>query len=303
MDYRDISIADRADPQILLYGGKYYFTATVDDGSQRNLIVRAAGSVSGLESAEEHVIFNSGEDLVWAPELHEIGGEVYLFFATGAVWDRVQSHVMKLVGTDILNGSHWSEPVRVRDRGGEYIARDGERITLDMTCFELDGKNYAVWSDRVIAPEVEPADLYIAEYSPAGMRLISDPVRISTPEYEWEYSVGPVNEGPYILMHGNRVFLTCSANMTCTEYSIGLLELINRAKPLEPEAWRKSAEPLLSAADNAVQPGPGHNAFFKDDNNDDILVFHWGSEGSHRTTTFRRVRWTENGTPILKGME
>ena len=169
-----------------------------------------------------------------------------------------------------------------------------------MTFFELETGRYVSWSERVISHEIDAAKLYIAEYDPSNMRLASHKVCISGPEYLWEYSHAPVNEGPYILKHGSRVFLTYSANMTCAAYAIGLLELKDKDMPLKSSSWKKSPEPLLCAEDDRDRPGPGHNSFIKDESGKDILVYHWGSEGQHRTTAFRFVKWDEHGFPILK---
>lgn len=143
-----------ADPQVFFWRGRYYFIATNDNVGAVGLFVREAEDVEGLfrKDTKEYKILDLDEEqdfvqCFWAPELHEIGGEIYILFAvSGRDWSP-QSHIMKLkTGGNICAVEDWGTPIRVRKKDGSILNHLG--ITLDMTCFEMDGSYYLVWSQR-----------------------------------------------------------------------------------------------------------------------------------------------------------
>ena len=46
----------------------------------------------------------------------------------------------------------WSEPRRVVRRDGSELCEAGKVISLDMTCFKIQGEYYVVWSQRQFLP-------------------------------------------------------------------------------------------------------------------------------------------------------
>lgn len=302
-DYPSGFLADRADPCALKYGDKYYFVATRDNGKQTVLNIRVSDTLDGIASAEDHAIWSNGSDLIWAPEIHEVEGKLMIFFATGSGWDHVQSHVMILEGNDATNAADWSEPERIKMADGvTNLIDDG--ITLDMTCFEWDGKWYLSWSQRRVNSgnknDHESANIYIAEYDPSEPgKLSGDTSVISRPEFGWERTRTAVDEGPFVVENGGRLYMTIATNATDFSYGIKLLTLKDGGNPLKPEDWIIKSRPLLCTAMNTSEPGPGHSSFTVDENGDPVLVYHWGRRGSNRTTTIKSVHFNANGEPVL----
>ena len=59
------------------------------------------------------------------------------------------------------------------------------------------------------------------------------------------------------MYHGDSVFMTFSASSCWTaQYQLGLLTLVDKSNPLNPNSWTKSG-PVFSAANNNF--GTGHN--------------------------------------------
>ena len=162
-DAEEPLIEERADPCISYDAerNRYYFTASYPvngkdgaDGYDR-LVIRVSDTIAGLADAEEHVIWDESENegfgqFIWAPELHEIGGEWY-FLSTAA---RVESgysfdlrpFIMKCNDPDdITNPDSWGEPQRISLYDGDTTALNA--MSLDMTYFEANGKSYYAWAD------------------------------------------------------------------------------------------------------------------------------------------------------------
>lgn len=295
-------IPDRADPQIIKYNGKYYFTATRDFGGQSTLRVRCADSLSALKTAEESVIYDDG-NLKWAPEFHVANGKLLLFFASGSHWTKMQCTVMELTGSNPMNPSDWSEPMRIKKPDGEFLITNG--ISLDMTYFEYNGKCYLAWAQREMFNEEydchQSSDIYISEYKPeSGIDSVAtEPVVISKPLYGWERVRGDINEGAYVIKHNGKLFMTVAANGVGFTYCIKLMELKSDGNPLKPSDWITTGYPVLSTPMTPGEPGPGHSSFFAGDNDEWYFVYHWGMEGTRRVSTLKRIFFDNDGEPIL----
>ncbi|NLY43957.1 MAG: family 43 glycosylhydrolase [Clostridiaceae bacterium] len=306
-EYPRNMIPQYADPNVLLYKGKYYFIATNENG-QRQLDIREADTILGLKDAPTHTIWvaNSSGDMagcIWAPELHEINGNLYIFFAaaTASTWNTVQSRVMKLKeGGNPLNASDWEAPVRVLNKNGGYLYTQG--ITLDMTYFEHENEHYVIWAQREItSPKNGSSDLYIAKINPEEpWKLITDPVRICRPDYGWERQSTEVVEGPFVLKHGDKIFVTYSGSSVSPTYRVGLLTADKDSDLLDPASWIKTNYPILASESVPGENGPGHNSFTVDEDGNVVLIYHtYPSSGSMRNANARRVHWASDGTPVL----
>ncbi len=307
-DYDTSLIPNRADPCVLYANSLYYFTATRDSGGQNVLNLRIADTIEALADAEDILLYNAGSELIWAPEIHAVDGTLMIYFAWGSKWDRVQSHVMVLEGSDASNADDWSDPERIKLRDGStYLITNG--ISLDMTCFEWDGKFYLAWAQRQVSSSgdynystygYESSNIYIAEYDPASpAQLASDPVLISRPSYGWERTMAEVDEGPFVIEHDGRLYMTVAANATNYSYGIKLLTLAEDGDPVNADDWTAKGYPILSTAMNDTEPGPGHSSFTVDENGDPVLVYHWGSGGDARTTSVKNVHFAANGEPVI----
>jgi len=308
-EHYEFPIAEsRADPCIGKWNGKYYFIATNDADNNHTLYMREADNISGLLGAEEVLILDSStyEDiggLLWAPEFHIIEGDLYIFHgATTGEFFYEESHVMKLrrSGNPMI-AADWSRPQRVVKKNGNYLCEAGKTISLDMTCFELKGEYYVVWSQREFLPEDLGAWLYIAKVDPKEpWKLISAPVILSKPDYGWANNNVFVDEGPFALIRDEKLFLTFASALIDATYVVGLLCADKDANLLDPASWTKSNYPLLTSRSVSGEYGPGHNYYIIDDDGTVWNAYHARSEVDNpRSSGLRRIHFDIDGYPVL----
>ena len=278
-DYADPFIKERADPYVVRgEDGTYYFTASypaygsVDKGYDR-IILRSSDTVAGLSDAEEKTVWTAHPSgimakHIWAPEMHCIGGTWYIFFAAGAssnVW-AIRPYVLKCDG-DPMTGN-WTECGQMQASAGDTESFAG--FSLDMTYFENGGRHYVIWA------EIKgDSSLFMAESDPAEpWELISKPILLTKPEYDWEKVNNRVNEGPAVIKNGGKVYVFFSASGTGSEYCVGRLEANEDADLMNTKNWKKITSPVLSTADLSDESGPGHNSFVVDEYGNTLIVYH-----------------------------
>lgn len=292
-----------ADPNIYRYNEKYYFIATNDMNENTTLDIRVADTIADLRDAEVNSILIAapeGEDMsycLWAPELHEVGEKLYIFFAAGVNdgW-QVQARVMELKeGGNPINASDWKEAVRVVRKDGSELSPGG--ITLDMTTFEDSGVTYVAWSDRV---DWGATKTMIATIDPSKpWVLTSDPVQISIADYGWDRRNTPVNEGPYIIKNEGKIYMAISGSAVDNTYSIGFLIANIGNDLLDPKSWEKIGYPSLTSESVQGYYGTGHNSFTIDQYGQVLNVYHARPEKGGRSSTLRIVHFSVDGTPVL----
>lgn len=114
-------IEQRADPFILRHLNHYYFIASVPEYDR--LEIRRAATLEGLRDAEPVVVWRAPQSgpmsqLIWAPELHEIDGKWYIYFAATHTHDldalgmfQHRMFVIECADNDPLTG-RWQEKAR-----------------------------------------------------------------------------------------------------------------------------------------------------------------------------------------------
>jgi len=299
---------NHADPCIGYWQGKYYFIATYDADHEHTMYIREANSISELVDAEEVLILDSVTypgigGLLWAPEFHIIGEELYIFHAaTPGEFFYEESHVRKLRrGGNPMCKEDWSAPMRVVRADGSELCEAGKTITLDMTCFEYNGEYYAVWSQRQFLPVDQGAWLYMAKLNPAEpWKLSTEPVLLSKPEYRWANKHTIVDEGPFALIRENKIFLTFSSAAVDSTYVVGLFEAEHGTDLLNPDNWKKTNFPILTSRSVEGEYGTGHNAYVTDENGDVWNTYH-ARPGidAPRSSGIRRVHFNKAGYPVL----
>lgn len=301
--YPNPIVLQRADPWVLKHGDGYYFTAS--DPNYDVIALRHADDLDGLQQAPEKVIWRKHESgpasmYIWAPELHRIGDAWYVYFA-GAETDFEDSglpthrmFVLENTDDDPMS-DNWTE------RG--QIVTPIDSFALDATTFMHRGTQYLVWAQK--DPDIEGnSNLYIAPMA-NPWTLAADPVMLSKPEYDWECIDFLVNEGPAVLEHDGRIYITYSASGTGPCYAVGMLSADEDADLLDPASWTKSPEPVFRTNEANGQYGPGHNSFTKTkDGGQDVMVYHVRNyteiEGDplfdpNRHACAKVVEWTEDG--------
>ena len=299
---------NRADPCICKWNGSYYFIATNDADGNHTLYIREAKSIPELVEAPERLLLDSETypgigGLLWAPEFHEINGRLYIFHgATPGEFFWEESHVMELrEGGDPACREDWSAPKRVVKKDGSDICEAGKEITLDMTCFQWEGDFYAVWSQRQFLPKDLGAWLYIAKLNPKEpWKLDTEPVVLSKPEYGWANNHTFVDEGPFALIRGDKLYLTFSSAAVDTSDVVGLLTIEKGKDLLDANNWSKKNYPLLTSRSVEGEFGTGHNAYVIDDDGTVWNTYHArpGVDGV-RSSGIRRVHFDVEGDIVL----
>ena len=301
-------ILQRADPSIRRHtDGWYYFTASVPQYDRLEL--RRSRTIAGLATAATVDVWRKPDtgpfsELIWAPELHFIFGAWHIYFAAApsrAIKDDLFQHRMYVISTTAENplDGKWSEPVRVETGIDSFC--------LDATTFTHRGATYYLWAQK--APEIRGnSNLYLARMASAT-QLATPPVRLSSPEYEWEIRGFWVNEGPSVVIRHGRVFISYSASATDENYCMGLLHARDDADLLDPRSWTKSPQPVFQSDFEHKIYGPGHNSFtVAEDGVSDLLVYHartyteivgdplWDP---NRHTYVKPLKWSDQGMPIF----
>lgn len=301
-------LSSGADPWSIYKDGYYYYTHTT--GS--NITLWKTKSLAMLPSAEKKVVWtppqtgmNAKE--IWAPELHFLEGKWYLYFAADdgknlnhRLW------VLENASPDPLQGT-WVEKGK--------LATPDDKWAIDGSIFQHAGKTYLIWSGwegNVNGRQ----DIYIARmknpWTTEGKRT-----RLSSSEYPWE-KVGDlntphdpphidVNEGPEVLIKGDKVFLFYSASACWTDhYALGMLTASGKSNLLNVDSWKKSPEPVFKADGKSEGTfAAGHHSFFKSPNQqEDWILYHANAKagqgcGGFRSPRMQKIAWNADGTPNL----
>lgn len=285
------------DPSVVYHAGWYYFTQSVP-GEQR-ITVRRARSLLYLAAAPAEVVWKGARQgspccQLWAPELHQIGGRWYIYFAA----DNGSNHNHRLY---VIQARRPRGPYRSK---GE-LATPQNRWSIDPTILDLGPQRlYLLWSGWPSSSN-GVQDIYIARLT--NPWTVSGPrTMISSPTYPWETHGAPpkVNEAPEALLHDGRVFVTYSASGCWTShYALGLLWASADANLLSRSSWHKSDQPVLSSNPTQGVYGPGSNGFFTSPNGKQTwTVFHAvsnpnGNCGAERFVWAQPVTWGSSGMP------
>jgi GH43 family beta-xylosidase len=295
------------DPWIEYKDGFYYYMNT----TVNNLTLWKTRSMSDLASAPKKIVWippptGPYSHDIWAPEIHFLEGKWYIYLAADAGDN--QTHrifVLENSSRDPFQGT-WEMKGKVSDASDKWA--------IDASAFEDKGRLYMIWSGWE-GDENGTQSIYIARLS--NPWTIEGPrTRISTPEYPWEKvgDVDPkvlpgnpphidVNEGPEVLKHENKIFLTYSASACWTDYyALGMLTAVSGSDLLDAKSWTKSRQPVFLQSPEAGAYATGHNSFFKSPDGRDWLVYHANSSpgegcGWHRAPRAQPFTWRSDGTP------
>jgi GH43 family beta-xylosidase len=265
-------VKNRADAQVFRHtDGWYYLTGSVPEYDR--LVLRRARTLEGLHDAEERVLWRHEtkgptSGFIWAPELHQVDGRWYMYFAAGPSGGgedvfRIRTYAVVCDGADPMTGT-W----RV---AGQFQA-PWDSFNLDSTMFVHRGVRYFCWAQR--EPGIDTnSNLYLAPMA-SPLTLAAKPVRLSVPTLPWEIRGFKVNEAPAFLEHEGRVFISYSASATDARYCLGLLWADADSDLMDVKSWTKSPEPVLTSCAETGVYGPGHNSFTVDGEGRPMLVYH-----------------------------
>ncbi len=319
--YNNPFIIERADPFITKGpDGYYYFTASYpmkchdDPIGYDRVILRRSRSLRDLATANEIAIWQVSDTtlthrFIWAPEIHYIAGKWYVFYAgccrMDTYWD-FDCSVLQCEGDDPYT-DNWVELGKCKKTPEDTFSFTG--FSLDMTYFEANGRSYVIWAQQSAVERI--STLYMGEVNPnEPWKLLTPPMLLSEPIYDWEKVRFPVNEGPAVLKHAGKIYVCFSASGTGPEYCVGLLEALERDDLLSKDSWKKYSSPILSSTDLEGEYGPGHNSFTVDEAGNDLFIYHARSQECYegkcgyagndplfdpcRHARIRRVHWLDS---------
>lgn len=246
---------DFADPNILVYEGKYYAYGThspngiavaVSD-DMRHWRMRVGKAKDGLALHKDD---SYGEKWFWAPEIYRENGRFFMFYSADerccvAIADSPLGPFRQVEKKPILSA---------------------ERFNIDSSFFrDKDGRPWMIFTPGGGISAVQLTDDLLQAIPETEMALVL-PDRA-----KWELSNPQcsVREGPFMLVIDDRYVLTYSANdYRDKNYAVGYAV----ADRLDAEWTFGDGSPILWRRDGLV--GCGHHSFFRDLAGKWQMVFH-----------------------------
>jgi len=257
-------VATGADPYILYHDGMYYLYSTNAVNSGYKVFTSA-----NLKTWEDRGLCLKTADVYgeptssagfWAPEVYNYNGKFYLIYT-------VNEHLGIAVADSPLGP--FVSPKQ------SYINNNKKEIDGHLF-FDDDGKVYIyfVRCGSDVGPgkgnEIFAAEFDMETFTYKNERCILYPENKGS--WEWLGNYGYVAEGPAILKHEGRYYLTYSANgYTSQNYAIGLAI---SDSPLGTYVKYKN-NPILEMSKTNNVYGPGHHAFtYSPDGTELFIVYH-----------------------------
>ncbi|KZV89372.1 Arabinanase/levansucrase/invertase [Exidia glandulosa HHB12029] len=272
----------------------YYLIQSADGG----LTVHASRDLTQFAEHGAKVWSPSdGYGALWAPELHYINGDWYIYVAMQTTDDNNSHRMYVLKGTS-------QDPTQAFDLVGKVSTPD-DNWAIDGTVmqYEPNGKLYFIWSGWTDPGNTREQQLYIAEMC-SPVQICSDRVLLHEPKNDWQRSDGQgVNEGPEVLVNNGRTFLVYSAAGSWSDnYCLALMGIDGGADPMDANAWwRLDDRPVMWRSDAAL--APGHASFTTDRDGTPYVVYHaidhpgagWGG----RTMRTQSFGWNADSSPAF----
>ncbi|VDC03045.1 unnamed protein product [Peniophora sp. CBMAI 1063] len=293
-----------ADPWVFQWNDMYYLVPT---SGSADVIVIPSKTLDSFDASAGTVVWSTNwTGNFWAPELHQIDGEFYIYGASqdGDLDSDRRTHVLK--GTDPNDPTAPFEDLGV-------ISTPDLNYMIDSTVLQnYNGKNYMIWSGKESTEADTVQYLYITEMS-SPTTLVGERTMIHSPYWpdgsrkDWQWSPSStdygVNEGPEILQHGDKTFVVysaCGSWDAC--YSLAIMGLNGTdLDPLDPNAWwAKDDGPVFTQDDVTV--GTGHASFPVDADGVPYVTFHgWNATASagwgSRTVYTQAFTFNDDDTP------
>ncbi|URN92504.1 MAG: family 43 glycosylhydrolase [Candidatus Pristimantibacillus lignocellulolyticus] len=270
--YSNPIVLERADPWIYEHSdGYYYMIASVPEYDR--LEVRRALTVTSLAYADPIVVWEKNETgimskNIWAPEMYNIDGKWYIYFSAareGSDFDH-RMYVLENSSDNPLEGE-WELKGQIRT--------GHEVFQIDASLFEHQGTWYIMWSGA----GAKGNSLYMAPLE-NPWTIAESRIMLTEPEYDWEIINGArVTEGPQVIKHRDRIFITYSASFCDANYNMGALSANVNSDLMDPASWEKTHEPIFVSNADANAYGPGHGSFVESPDSTELIHVYHGVDG------------------------
>jgi GH43 family beta-xylosidase len=295
-------IGNGADPWVIKQNGTYYSVESASGGIwvyRSNTLTRPKQNGVRVWTPPDT---GWNRTNVWAPELHFIDGQWYIYYTAGRSGP---PFIAQRAG--VLAATTGDPQGTYADRGklytGDSVATGAHDVwAIDLTVHKLGGVLYAVWSGWLdnAATDRTPQHLYMARMS-NPWTISSNRVRISSPTADWERGTElDLQEGPEFLEHDGHVFIVYSTRESwLREYKLGLLRLrAPMTDPMNPDSNVKTG-PVFTGTSNVY--GVGHASFtMSPDDTENWIVYHSKVDvapGWNRVIRAQKFAWNADGSP------
>lgn len=280
------------DPYVIEHEGSYYYC-----WSNGGVMVAKIDGLGNIVKDNGVRVFDraqGGFENVWAPELHYINGEWYIYVAMcEGTGDNAAHRMYCLKGTS-------QDPTDPFELVGK-VTDPTDKWAIDGTVFEYKGELYTVWSGWPGDHDGQQ-NLYIAHMS-NPWTIDSERVLISTPSKPYErYDTNPaaVNEGPAVLINGDTIIVVYSCNGSWGDnYSLTAVYCKGDVL-MKTKGWQKLDKPLLTKGVKTF--GPGHCSFTTAEDGSLWVIYHAnivsGSGWGGRSVRIQPVEW-KDGLPYI----
>lgn len=288
------NVENIGDPMILVDDNVYYMYSTYAGGTPFHVYTSLNGKTFTDRGVCLEKTFAYAD--IWAPEVFKYNNLYYMVYSGRSESDQLM-HV-QIATSDSPLGPF-------KDISEEPILSIPEKSTIDGHVYIENDEKYLFFSmdcSTNIVDGVHTSQIYAVKLSDDFKSIVGDLVFISTPTSDFEKLSGDEwqwNEGPFILKHNDKYYMTVSTNYYASrEYSIVCYVSDNILGPYV----KQEEKPLVSYIDGVIS-GPGHNAFFVDNDGKLKCVYHvhtnYDEPSGDRTACISYAYFDENGKLVI----
>lgn len=280
------------DPYVIEHEGSYYYC-----WSNGGVMVAKIDGLDNIVKDNGVRVFdraNGDFENVWAPELHYIDGNWYIYVAMcEGTTDNAAHRMYCLKGTS-------QDPTDPFELVGK-VTDPTDKWAIDGTVFKYNDELYTVWSGWPGDHDGQQ-NLYIAHMS-NPWTIDSERVLISSPSKPFErYDTSPaaVNEGPAVLIQGDMIYVVYSCNGSWGDnYSLAVTYCKGDVL-MKSKGWQKPDKAILTKGPQTF--GPGHCSFTTAEDGSLWVIYHAnikaGTGWTGRSVRIQPVEW-KDGLPYI----
>ncbi|WP_442575400.1 family 43 glycosylhydrolase [Microbacterium sp. F51-2R] len=283
----------------------------IDANAYRKIGLKRATTIAGLKDAPEQIVidpdagtpgkqaqypntFYGWGGYIWAQEFHKINGQWWIiagmnkgYAPTGGWCDNTV--LIPYVGSEeslrdggLVDQENWGEPTILEGAAFDvsYLERDENGVTRGYWVMPSGAKLF-IGKAKMGAKGTVP----LIDGGLSQVYALSQPweygKQAPTPPDTNEGSDQGIVEAPFMIEHGDYIYLTYSGGTVDKFYNLGLLRASKSADLKDPASWTQVPSPVLTTNDTYAgriggtgQAGTGHNSFATDEAGNLVLAYH-----------------------------